>query len=147
MKRQAYGFAAILSCCLLPSLALAQAPADDNLTERPNAAVCQVRYMDENSGAGMTVCLVLDPIHPAFLDQSTHFACQPWGSAGPAVTEHAIIVPSGGGNVKVWGVAIRTAADGTASISNPSEFWKECEDVPKRPIQLGGHPPLEDRIA
>ena len=145
MKRQAYGFAAILSCWLLPNVALAQAPADDNLTERPNAAVCQVRYLDENSGSGLTTCLIQDLA--TFLDQSTHFACQPWGSQGPAVTEHAIIVPSGGGNVKVWGVAIRTAADGTASISNPSEFWKECEDVPKRPIQLGGHPALEDRIA
>lgn len=130
-----------------PTPAEAQAPADDNLTERPNAAVCPVSYMDENLGSGLTTCLVLDPTAPAFLDRSTHFECKPYGSGGPATTDHSIIVPGGGGNVKVWGVIVRDATDGTFSVSNPSEFWKECEDVPKRPVQLGGHPPLEDAIA
>ncbi len=147
MKRQVYGFAAILCCWLLPSLALAQAPADDNITERPNAAVCIVSYMDPNLGSGLRTCYVLDPT--TFLDITTHLECHPYGTAGPGVTNHQIIVPNGDGSMKVWGVIVRSPSSpgGSPSISNVSEFWKECQDVPMRPIQLSGHPPLEDRIA
>lgn len=134
-------------CLLLPAVSFAQAPADGNIQERPDAAVCTVRFMDDNLGTGLTTCLITDPTFPAFLDISNHFECRPYGSLGPATTEHAIIVPAGDGNVKVWGVIRRMSPTTAPSISNPSEFWKECEDVPKAPVQLGGHPRLEDSVA
>jgi hypothetical protein len=139
--------ALLLALLLLtvPIAALAQAPATGDISERPDAALCIVKYMDPNTGAGLRTCYVLDPA--TFLDTATHLECHPYGTAGPGITNHQIIVPNGQGNVRVWGVIVRSNPNGAPSISNVSEFSKECQDVPMQPIQLSGHPPLEDSLA
>ena len=124
----------------VPTVALAQTPVTEDQTERPSAAVCEVRFTSDNLGADLQICIINDVTQ--FLNPLFHTECRDHN--GP--TFHPIFVPAGSGSVTVWGVVTRTPSGSASSVSNPSQFSKTCEDVPFMPFQITGHPPLEDSL-
>ena len=137
-----------LPILLFMSFIAAPVHAQLDIIVRPDPVGISATQAQTNAiGADLTTCLVLDvpgdPLH--HLNPLNHFACV--AATSGVITDHTILVPEGGGNVKVWAVTVRTPLVGATSISDRSPNSKTVEDVPAPPEVISGHPRLIGWIA